>query len=85
MMEYLWMFAAGAIAYGNGRRVFVWVVAAYFMSWLAPLVVMLLPKNYAKIELRKQIEQEVTADYLSKKEFKNVNTVDDLMKQLQNK
>jgi len=85
MMQYLWMVAAGAIAYGNGRRVWVWVVAAYFMSWLAPLVVMMLPKDHAKIERRKEIEQEVTADYLASKEFKGVNTVDDLFKQLETK
>lgn len=85
MIEYLLMTATGIIAYGNGRSVWKWVIAAYFMSWLAPLILMFLPKNYEKIERRKEIEKEVTADYLAQKEFKGVNTVDDLFKQLQNK
>jgi len=85
MIEYLWMVCAGAIAYGNGRSVWKWVIAAYFLSWLAPAIVMFLPKNHARIERRKEIEKEVTADYLAGKEFKGVNTVDDLFKQLEPK
>jgi hypothetical protein len=46
---------------------------------------MFLPKNHARIERRKEIEKEVTADYLAGKEFKGVNTVDDLFKQLEPK
>ena len=85
MMEFFWMMCAGIIAYGNGRSVFKWVIAAYFLSWIAPAILLFLPKNYAKIEMRKEIEKEVTADYLAQKEFKNVNTVDDLFKQLETK
>jgi hypothetical protein len=84
-MEYICMVCAGAIAYGNGRSVWKWALAAYFLSWLAPLIVMFLPKNHARIERRKEIEKEVTEDYLAGKELKGVKTVDDLFKQLETK
>lgn len=84
-MEYVWIIAAAVIAYGNGRSLWKWAFAAYFLGWLAPAIVMFLPKNHARIERRKEIEKEVTADYLASKEFKGVNTVDDLFKQLETK
>ena len=85
MMQFFWMMCAGTIAYTNGRKVFAWVIAAYFFSWIAPAILLLLPKNFAVIERRQQFTQEVSEEYLVQKEFNNVNTVDDLFKQLENK
>lgn len=85
MMQFFWMMCAGIIAYSNGKKVFVWVVAAYFFSWIAPAVLLFLPKNFAVIERRNQFAKEITEQYATQKEFKDINTVDDLFKQLETK
>lgn len=85
MMQFFWMLCAGTIAYTNGRKVFPWIIGAYFFSWIAPAVLLFLPKNFAVMERRQQFTQEVSEEYLAQKEFNNVNTVDDLFKQLENK
>lgn len=88
MIEFLWMVATGATAYLSGRRVWVWVFASALLGglgWIMPFVVMMLPKNYEKMQQREQLEKDKAEEYLTKKEFKDINTVDDLFKQLEKK
>jgi hypothetical protein len=82
VMQYFWMFGAGVVAYTNGRGMLRWILAAYIFSWFAVLIVLFLPKNIAKMQQREQTFKAFVEDYAIKKEFKDVNNVDDLMKQL---
>ena len=87
-MEFIWLLVTGVVAYLSGRRVWVWVFGSALLGglgWLMPIVLLMLPKNYAKMQEREQLEKDIAEDYLTKKEFKDINTVDDLFKQLENK
>lgn len=82
MMQYLWMLCAGVIAFGKGRGVIRWVVAAYFFSWFPPAVLMLLPTKSEKIIKREARITNWAEELVIKKEVEDINTVDDLFKQL---
>jgi len=82
-MEYLWMFLAGATAFMNGRGMIRWTLAAYLFGWIAVVPLVFLPKKQDKVEQREAMIKEVVEKHFVKNEFKDVNTVDDLFKQLQ--
>jgi membrane protein implicated in regulation of membrane protease activity len=83
MIEYFWMASAGAIAYLHGRGSIRWILAAYLFSWLAVIVVLLLPKKTEKMQEREEGMKDLAERVAVKQEFKDINTVDDLMKQLE--
>ena len=85
MMQYFWMLCAGVIAFGKGRGLIKWIVAAYFFSWFAPLVLMLLPMKVEKYMKREAKITDWAEGLVTKKEVKEVNNVYDLFKQLDNK
>ena len=82
-MEYLWMFLAGATAFMNGRGLIRWTLAAYLFGWIAVIPLVFLSKKQDKVEQREAMIKEVVEKHFVKNEFKDVNTVDDLFKQLQ--
>lgn len=82
-MDYLWMFLAGATAFMNGRGLIRWTLAAYLFGWIAVIPLVFLSKKQDKVEEREAMMREVAEKYVVKKEFKDVNTVDDLLKQLE--
>ncbi len=84
-MEYLWMFLAGVTAWFNGRGLIRWTLAAYFFGWIAVIPLVFLSKKQDKADEREVMMREVAEKYVVKKEFKGVNTVDDLFKQLETK
>jgi hypothetical protein len=79
------MFCAGAIAFGKGRGMLRWILAAYFLSWFAPAVLMFLPMKVDKYMKREAKMLDWAEGLITKKEVKDVNTVDDLFKQLETK
>jgi|LauGreDrversion4_2_1035121.scaffolds.fasta_scaffold1346758_2 hypothetical protein len=83
MMQYVWTILTAFTAYSVGRGAFRWALAAYVFSWFPLLILVFLPKKMAKVEQRTQAIEEQAVDYLAKKQFKGVNTVDDLFKQLE--
>jgi hypothetical protein len=85
MMQYLWMFCAGVIAFGKGRGVIRWVAAAYFFSWFAPAVLLFLSIKSEKNVKREAMIANWAEGLVTKKEVKDINTVDDLFKQLETK
>jgi hypothetical protein len=85
MMEYVWMFCAGLIAFSKGRGIIRWIVAAYFFSFFAPAVLAFLPKNVDKFMKREEKITDWAEGLVTKKEVQGVNTVDDLFKQLETK
>jgi hypothetical protein len=85
MMQYFWMFCAGAIAFGKGRGMLRWILAAYFLSWFAPAVLMFLPMKVDKYMQREARLIDWAEGLVTKKEVKEVNNVYDLFKQLEKK
>ena len=82
MMQYVWMILTAFTAFSVGRGTFRWALAAYVFGWFALLILVFLPKNMAKVVQRTEGIEEHAVDYLAKKQFNGVNTVDDLFKQL---
>ena len=84
-MRYFWMATTGAVAFMNGRGVIRWVLGAYFFSFFAPLVLLFLPIKPLKVEQRQLMIRPFAVRHVAKQEVKDVNTVDDLFKQLETK
>jgi molybdopterin-guanine dinucleotide biosynthesis protein A len=88
-MKYVWIGLTIFAAFGLGKRVIFWAVMSYIFSWAALIAVLLLPANKKRVEERQnkleEFTKEATEKALVEKEFKNINTVEDLFKQLENK
>ena len=82
-MEFVWMFCAGVIAFGKGRGIIRWIVAAYIFSFFAPAVLAFLPKKVDKFMERETKINDWAEGVVIKKEVQDINTVDDLFKQLE--
>ena len=85
MMQYLWMLLAGLIDFSKGRGILRWIVAAYFFSFFAPAVLAFLPMKTEKFIKREAKITEWAEGRVTKKEVQDINTVDDLFKQLETK
>lgn len=85
MMQYVWMLVAGLIAFAKGRGMLRWIVAAYFFSFFAPAVLAFLPMKIDKFVKREARVVEWAESRVTKKEVQDINTVDDLFKQLETK
>lgn len=83
MMQYVWMLLAGVIAFAKGRGMIRWIVAAYFFSFFAPAVLAFLPMKVEKFMKREAKITDWAEGLVTKKEIQEVNTVDDLFKQLE--
>ena len=85
MMKYLWMTLAGSLAFITGRGMIKWTVAAYILGPLALLVLVFLPNKEDKAQERMDYFRDKSEEHIVKKEFQDINTVDDLFKQLETK
>lgn len=85
MMQFIWMTLAGSLSFVTGRGVIRWTVAAYILGPFALLILVFLPKKEDKIEERVGFVRNKSEEHIVKQEFKDVNTVDDLFKQLETK
>jgi hypothetical protein len=79
------MLVAGLIAFAKGRGMLRWIVAAYFFSFFAPAVLAFLPMKIDKFVKREARVVEWAESRVTKKEVQDINTVDDLFKQLETK
>jgi hypothetical protein len=84
-MQYVWIVLAGLTAFATGRNVIGWAIATYFFGVFALIPLAFLSTKQAKFEERQGFIREKTQEHLVKKEFKGVNNVDDLFKQLETK
>ncbi len=84
-MQYFWMFCAGVLAFTKGRGMIRWIVSAYFFSFFAPAILMFLPTKLEKYMKREARVMDWAEGLVTKKEIKDVNTVDDLFSQLNKK
>lgn len=83
MMQYFWMFCAGLIALGKGRGIIRWSVAGYFFGWFVPVILFFLSEKTEKVKKREAMIAEWAEGVVTKNEIKDINTVDDLFKQLE--
>lgn len=88
-MKYLWIFLTVLSAFALGKRVIFWALMSYLFSWAALIACIAIPANQKRLDARtKAIEEwskETVEQAVVQKEFKDINTVDDLFKQLENK
>jgi len=85
MIKFIWMTLAGSLAFVTGRGMIKWTLAAYIFGPLALLVLVFLPKKEDKIQERMEYFRDKSEEHIVKQEFQDVNTVDDLFKQLEKK
>jgi hypothetical protein len=86
--EISWVIVSIVGAFVGGRSVLIWGTLTYLMGW--PVVMVLLaigmkPKTWERRGERLQAIADKLEEMSKPKEYQDFNTVDDLMKQLQNK
>ena len=84
-MEYVWIVLAGLTAFATGRNVIGWTIATYFFGWIVLVPLVFMPKNSVKFGQRLDHLNEMLDKKIAKQQFKNVDNVDDLFKQLETK
>jgi hypothetical protein len=84
-MTYVWVIFAIAIAFVQGRNMFGWAFAAWLIGPFALIPPMFMKAKSDVVEERTDLVRPAVERYLVRKEFKGVNTVDDLFKQLETK
>lgn len=84
-MEYVWMTVAGFAAFSTGRGIIRWVIATAIFGWFALIPLVFMPKNMDKVNKRLDAISEFCDKKIAKQQFKNVDNVDDLFKQLETK
>ena len=82
-MQIVWIVLAAATAFLTGRNVIGWAIATYFFGVFALIPLAFLSTKQDKFEERQGFIRQKTEEHLVKKEFKGVDTVDDLFKQLE--
>jgi len=80
MMQYLWMLLVALFAMRQGRSVFAWTFIAYWTGLLALIPLVLLAKKPKKpMKELSPATMDKLEGYFAKKQFKNINNVDDLL------
>jgi hypothetical protein len=85
MMQYVWVILAIGVAFVQGRSMFGWAFAAWLFGPFALIPLMFMKEKSEVVEERTNLVRPAVEKYLVRKEFKGVNTVDDLFKQLETK
>lgn len=85
-MNYVWMVFAGLIALATGRSIIIWSFLTYALGWwmMIPLV-LLGPKPTVMADRMNRLADLIEKQNAKSKPegYKDFNTVDDLMKQLE--
>ena len=84
-MTYVWIALAVGLAFVQGRSMFGWGFAAWLFGPFALVPLMFMKEKSDVAEERTDYLRTAAEKYLVRKEFKGVNTVDDLFKQLEPK
>jgi hypothetical protein len=84
-MTYLWIALAVVTAFVQGRSMFGWAFAAWLIGPFALIPLMFMKEKSDVSDERMNLLRPAVEKYLVRKEFKDVNTVDDLFKQLETK
>jgi hypothetical protein len=82
-MKYIWIALIAVTAFGAGRGVIRWTLAAYFFGWFVAIPLLLMPKKLDVLARRLESIKNLSEEHVVKQEFKDVDNVDDLFKQLE--
>ena len=82
-MEYVWMLIVGSLALAKGRSILGWMILGYIFGFIGAIVLICLSTNQEKLASREQLGKDLVGSFLTRKEFKGVDNVDDLFKQLE--
>jgi hypothetical protein len=85
VMDIVWIVLAIGVAFVQGRSMFGWAFAAWLFGPFALIPLVFMKEKSDVSEERMNILRPSVEKYLVRKEFKDVNTVDDLFKQLETK
>jgi len=85
VMDIAWIVLAIGVAFVQGRSMFGWAFAAWLIGPFALIPLMFMKEKSDVVEERTNLVRPAVERYLVRKEFKGVNTVDDLFKQLETK
>ena len=88
-MQLLWTVLAVAAAFATGRSIIIWSVLTYvFGGWMLAILVLLGPKHHVlqrRADILNVLNEHLETKIAKQKGYKDFNTVDDLMKQLETK
>ena len=84
-MDIVWIILAVGVAFVQGRSMFGWAFAAWLIGPFALIPLMFMKEKPDVVQERTNLVRPAVERYLVRKEFKGVNTVDDLFKQLETK
>ena len=84
-MDIVWMFLTALLAFTVGRGIIRWTLATAILGWFVLIPLVLMPKNMDKVNKRLDTIAEFCDKKIAKQQFKNVDNVDDLFKQLETK
>lgn len=82
-MTYVWVALAVVMAFVQGRSMFGWAFATWLIGPFVLVPLMFMKEKSDVVEERTEYVRPLVEKYLVRKEFKGVNTVDDLFKQLE--
>jgi len=85
MIELIAIVFAAGLAFVKGRSIFGWAVAAAFIGWFALIPLLVLRTKRDVVEQRSEKISDFVEGLEVEKEFRNMNTVDDLYKSLEKK
>jgi hypothetical protein len=83
MIELLVIVFAAGLAFVKGRSIIGWAIAAALLGWFVLIPLLILRTKRDVVEQRSEKISDFVEGLEVEKEFKNINTVDDLMKTLE--
>lgn len=84
-MTYVWIVLAIGVAFVQGRSMFGWAFAVWLFGPFALIPLMFMKQKSDVVEERTEYLRPLAEKHFVRKEFKGINTVDDLFKQLETK
>ena len=83
MIELIVIVCAAGLAFVKGRSIIGWAIAAGLLGWFVLIPLLILRTKRDVVEQRSEKISDFVEGLEVEKEFKNINTVDDLMKTLE--
>jgi hypothetical protein len=85
MIELLAIVFAAGLAFVKGRSIFGWAIATAFIGWFVLIPLLILRTKSDVVAERAQKIGDYVERLETEKQFRDINTVDDLYKSLENK
>jgi hypothetical protein len=83
MIELVTIVFATGLAFVKGRSIIGWAIASALLGWFALIPLLVMRTKRDVVEQRSEKISDFVEGLEVEKEFRNINTVDDLMKTLE--